>query len=115
MSLDSCCRWVPRERENHEQVSRNSSRTSTCTFFIVTMSFFDQFKGDSKKKKNENPLKNVKNPFAQVGKAMSGKNRKFGGDGQSLGGSHPGRLIHIRIEQEGPVGVKVSVYLPIIL
>jgi hypothetical protein len=41
---------------------------------------------------------------------MGGKNRKFGGDGQSLGGSHAGRLIHMRIEEKGPVGVKVSDY-----
>jgi hypothetical protein len=65
--------------------------------------FFDQFKGDDKKK---NLLKNVKNPFAQVGKALGGQ-RKFGGEGQSLGGSRPGRLIHVSIEQQGPVGVKV--------
>jgi hypothetical protein len=64
--------------------------------------FFDQFKGDDKK----NPLKNVKNPFAQVGKAL-GVQSRFVGDGQSLGGSRPGRLIHVSIEQQGTVGVKV--------
>lgn len=72
------------------------------------MSFFDQLKGDGKKKKNENPLKNVKNPFAQVGKAIGGKNRKFAGQGESLGGSKPGKLLHITIPENAPVGVKVS-------
>jgi hypothetical protein len=72
--------------------------------------FFEQFKGDAKKgdkkEKNDNPLKNIKNPFAQVGKAIGGQ-RKFGGEGQSLGGSHPGRLIHMSIDQPGSVGIKV--------
>jgi hypothetical protein len=76
--------------------------------------FFEQFKGDSKKgdkkeKKNENPLKNIKNPFAQIGKGIGGQ-RKFGGEGQSLGGSRPGRLIHMSIDQQGPLGVKVRLH-----
>ena len=64
------------------------------------MNFFDKFKKDNEKKKpnRPNPLKNVKNPFAP----------KFGGEGQSLGGSHPGRLIHMSLEQPGTLGVKVS-------
>jgi hypothetical protein len=72
------------------------------------MSFLDNFKGKDKKKKNENPLKNVKNPFAQVGKAMTGQNRKFAGQGESLGGSRPGKLLHMTIPEDGPVGVQVE-------
>jgi hypothetical protein len=36
------------------------------------MSFFAKKSKADKKKKNENPLKNVKNPFAQVGKNLGG-------------------------------------------
>lgn len=69
------------------------------------MSFLDKFNKDKKKKKN------VKNPFAQVGKAMSGKNRKFAGEGESLGGNtRPGKILHMTIREKGPVGVKVSVF-----
>jgi len=74
----------------------------------MTMSFFN--KGNGKKKKNENPLKNVKNPFAQVAKAAGGK-RAFKGEGNSLGGTKPGKILtNFIIENPGPVGVKVSAY-----
>lgn len=78
------------------------------------MSFFVKKSKADKKKKNENPLKNAKNPFAQVGKNLGGGNRKFAGEGNSLGGQRPGKLLHFSIPDKGPVGVKVSTSLCIV-
>ena len=104
-------------RENWHLTGFYSHATLDLQYFLPqsTMSFLDNFKAKDKKKKNENPLKNVKNPFAQVGKAMTGQNRKFAGQGESLGGSRPGKLLHMTISEDGPVGVKVSSYIHVLL
>jgi hypothetical protein len=72
------------------------------------MDFFDKLVGgDKKKKKDDDKKPSMKNPFASVGKAFQG-NKTFEGTGKSLGGSKPGKLIHMELAEPGPLGVKVS-------
>ena len=66
------------------------------------MDFFNKLTGKDDKKK-----KPIKNPFANVGKALQG-NRRFEGSGTSLGGSKPGKLIRFELAEPGPLGMKVS-------
>ena len=71
--------------------------------------FFDKFTG---KKQNgggkKSGGKNNKNPFAKVGKTLSGPgHRKFQGTGQSLGGSQPGKVIQVMLPDPGPLGMEV--------
>jgi hypothetical protein len=71
------------------------------------MDFFDKLVGGDKKKKKDDKKPPMKNPFANVGKAFQG-NKTFEGTGKSLGGSKPGKLIHMELAEPGPLGVKVS-------
>lgn len=72
------------------------------------MNFFDKLIGaGDKKKKKDDKKPGINNPFANVGKVFQG-NTNFEGDGKSLGGSKPGRLIHFELAEPGPLGVKVS-------
>ena len=71
--------------------------------------FFDNlFGGDDKKKKSDGGGggSGPKNPFANIN--LPGQQRKFQGQGQSLGGSTPGKLIHIELSKPGILGLKVS-------
>ena len=75
--------------------------------------FFDKLKGDDKNKNNNNNNDNNKprntsnnDPFASFG-GGGPRTRTFGGQGQSLGGSLPGRIISISLNQPGPLGIKV--------
>lgn len=69
------------------------------------MNFFDKLIGGDKKK--DDKKQPIKNPFANVGKAFQG-NKTFEGAGNSLGGSKPGKVIHMELAELGPLGVKVS-------
>ena len=69
------------------------------------MSFFDKITGKDKKG-GDNKKPAMKNPFANVGKAMQG-NRTFQGQGNSLGGTKPGKLIHVELANPGALGMKV--------
>ena len=60
--------------------------------------FFDKLKGDDK---NNNKNRN-NNPFANFGGP-----RTFGGQGQSLGGSQPGKVFSVTLEYPGTLGMKV--------
>ena len=67
------------------------------------MGFLDDiFKGDKKKGGNTTGGGGggLQNPF--------GGPRTFHGQGQSLGGSKPGRVIQITLSNPGPLGVRVS-------
>lgn len=70
------------------------------------MSFFDKITGKDKKGGGDKKPA-IKNPFANVGKAMQG-NRTFQGQGNSLGGTKPGKLIHVELANPGSLGMKVS-------
>jgi hypothetical protein len=63
--------------------------------------FFDKLIG--KDKQGGDKKKNINNPFANLGKG----HKKFGGQGQSLGGSKPGKVIHVTLPEPGSLGVKV--------
>jgi hypothetical protein len=70
------------------------------------MGFLDNlFKDDKKKNTNKNSTSGIANPFANLGGP-----RTFHGQGQSLGGSKPGRVITITLPNEGPLGVRVRYY-----
>ncbi|KAI2498073.1 PUB domain [Fragilaria crotonensis] len=71
------------------------------------MDFFDKLVGGDKKKKKDDKKPPMKNPFANVGKAFQG-NKTFEGTGKSLGGSKPGKLIHMELAEPGPLGVKIE-------
>jgi len=97
------------------------------------MDFFNKLTGDSEKDKpgkgkasatsggrvgsggssNNNKGPQFKNPFANgklgnIGGANKPGGKNFRGGGQSLGGSKPGRVIAIQLDQPGPLGVKVE-------
>jgi hypothetical protein len=61
------------------------------------MGFLDNLFKDDKKKSSGNPLGN-----------MFGGRQTFGGAGQSLGGSQPGKVIAIVLADDGPLGVRVE-------
>jgi len=61
--------------------------------------FFDKLKGDDK---NNNKNRN-NNPFANFGGP-----RTFGGQGQSLGGSQPGKVFSVTLEYPGTLGMKIE-------
>jgi hypothetical protein len=61
------------------------------------MSFFDRFKPGNKAKKASTPNMNK---FLN----MLGQNN-FSGSGQSLGGSEPGKVIDVQLDEPGPLGV----------
>jgi hypothetical protein len=68
--------------------------------------FFDKLtKGDKDDNDNgdKKPNEKNKNPFANFGGP-----RTFSGQGQSLGGSQPGKTLSIRLENPGPLGMKVG-------
>lgn len=70
------------------------------------MSFFDKFTGGGDKDKKKKPLKN---PFANVGKALAGGGQKnFSGEGNSLGGTNPGKLLHVELAEQGSLGMKIE-------
>ena len=81
------------------------------------MSFFNNlFQGDDKKKGGGNKLGGggdkrpsgggPKNPFANLGANLGGP-KKFSGAGQSLGGTGPGKLIHVELKKPGTLGLRV--------
>ena len=65
--------------------------------------FFKKIGGD---KKNSNGG-GIKNPFANVKIGGGKKVKKFSGQGQTLGGNAPGKIINIRLPNPGSLGVKV--------
>jgi hypothetical protein len=65
------------------------------------MSFFDRFK-PNKDKKNKTPNLNIFSNFK-----LPGQNN-FSGNGQSLGGSQPGKVIDVQLDDPGPLGVKIE-------
>ena len=72
------------------------------------MNFFDKLIGGGDKKKEGDKKKQpISNAFANVGKAFQG-NKTFEGTGNSLGGSQPGKLFHIELQDPGPLGIKVG-------
>ena len=60
--------------------------------------FFDRFKPGGAKKKSTGGL--------NFGFSLPGQ--KFQGEGKSLGGTKPGRVIEIQLHEPGPLGVKVE-------
>jgi hypothetical protein len=64
------------------------------------MSFFDRFKPGNKKNKSSMP--NIFSNFK-----LPGQN-SFSGGGQSLGGSQPGKVIDVQLDDPGPLGVKIE-------
>lgn len=91
------------------------------------MDFFNKLTGDGEKDKpgkgkasatsggrvgsggsSNNKGPQFKNPFANVGGANKPGGKNFRGGGQSLGGSKPGRVIAIQLDQAGPLGVQVE-------
>jgi hypothetical protein len=66
------------------------------------MSFFDRFKPGNKKKKTSMPNMNIFSKFQ-----LPGQNN-FSGSGQSLGGSQPGKVIDVQLDDPGPLGVKIE-------
>lgn len=77
--------------------------------------FFKKFSGgDKDKKKNDGKQQQqpgIKNPFANLGGALSGigGTKKFSGEGHTLGGSHRmGEIIPICLSESGPLGMKVE-------
>lgn len=65
--------------------------------------FFDKLtKGDNDNNGDKKPSQTNKNPFANFGGP-----RTFSGQGQSLGGAQPGKTITVRLENPGPLGMKV--------
>lgn len=73
--------------------------------------FQNLFDGGDKKKKTGGGQSlgggggGPKNPFANMKLNLPGQ--KFNGAGKSLGGQLPGKIIPVRLEQEGPLGLKV--------
>jgi hypothetical protein len=67
------------------------------------MSFFDRFKPKDNKKKAGGGFKN---PFANV--KLPGQQNNFSGHGVSLGGTQPGKVIEIQLDEAGPLGVKIE-------
>mmetsp|Transcript_11741 Transcript_11741/g.16773 ORF Transcript_11741/g.16773 Transcript_11741/m.16773 type:complete len:389 (-) Transcript_11741:93-1259(-) len=71
----------------------------------------DFLKGLGKGDKNKGK-KNNQNPLDHIGRALGGGggggHRKFQGSGKSLGGSKPGKVVHIVLGQPGSLGVKVE-------
>ena len=47
-----------------------------------------------------------KNPFANF--RLPGTAQSFGGQGQSLGGSLPGKVIPVQLSEEGPLGIQIE-------
>lgn len=74
------------------------------------MGFLDDVFGGDKSKKNDGKKKdNKNNPLASALARMSKPGQKsFQGQGQSLGGSKPGDVIAITLDQPGPLGVRVE-------
>jgi hypothetical protein len=66
------------------------------------MSFFDRFKPGNKKNKSGMPNMNIFSKFQ-----LPGQNN-FSGSGQSLGGSQPGKVIDVQLDDPGPLGVKIE-------
>jgi hypothetical protein len=66
------------------------------------MSFFDRFKPGNKKNKSSIPNMNIFSKFQ-----LPGQNN-FSGSGQSLGGSQPGKVIDVQLDDPGPLGVKIE-------
>ena len=73
------------------------------------MSFFkDLFNKDGDDKKKSGAAAGgggPKNPFQNF--QLPGQ-KKFQGSGQSLGGTAPGKLIHVELKDSGTLGLKVS-------
>lgn len=75
------------------------------------MGFLDDVFGGDKSKKKEGDKKdnNKNNPLANALARMSKPGQKsFQGQGQSLGGSKPGDVIAVTLDQPGPLGVRVE-------
>mmetsp|Transcript_8936 Transcript_8936/g.14895 ORF Transcript_8936/g.14895 Transcript_8936/m.14895 type:complete len:410 (+) Transcript_8936:266-1495(+) len=73
------------------------------------MSFFDKFTGGGGDKDKDKKKKPITNPFANVGKALTGGGQKnFSGEGNSLGGTKPGKLLHVELAEQGPLGMKIE-------
>eukprot|EP00538_Stauroneis_constricta_P004712 CAMPEP_0119560702 /NCGR_PEP_ID=MMETSP1352-20130426/15674_1 /TAXON_ID=265584 /ORGANISM="Stauroneis constricta, Strain CCMP1120" /LENGTH=446 /DNA_ID=CAMNT_0007608751 /DNA_START=70 /DNA_END=1410 /DNA_ORIENTATION=- len=76
------------------------------------MGFLDNIfggNGDNNKKKDDgkkqqNPLDQFKNQISKLGAGQ----RKFQGEGQSLGGSKPGTVIPVSLDEEGPLGMQIE-------
>jgi hypothetical protein len=66
------------------------------------MNFFDRFKPGNKDKKKSLPNMNIFSKFQ-----LPGQNN-FSGNGQSLGGSQPGKVIDVQLDDPGPLGVKIE-------
>ncbi|CAB9530589.1 expressed unknown protein [Seminavis robusta] len=71
------------------------------------MSFFGNlFQGDDDKKKSggggNKSGGGPKNPFANMGQ------KKFQGSGKSLGGTGPGKIIHIELKDSGTLGLRIE-------
>jgi len=72
----------------------------------MTKNFLDRFKKPSEKKGSDSSNNN--NPLAGWFGNNNSKQSSFGGTGQSLGGSQPGKVIPIELSQPGPLGLKVE-------
>ena len=66
--------------------------------------FFDRFKPKKEAKKRESNGGGMNFSFSLPGQ----NNNKFQGQGQSLGGSKPGKVIEVELGEPGPLGVRVE-------
>jgi hypothetical protein len=69
------------------------------------MSFFDRFKPGNKDKKKSTP-NSVNDFFSKF--QLPGQANNFSGNGQSLGGDQPGKVIDVQLDDPGPLGVKIE-------
>jgi len=67
--------------------------------------FFKKLGGDKKRTNKHKTGGGIKNPFANLN--VGGGTKKFSGQGQSLGGSKPGKVIKVSLQNHGSLGIKV--------
>lgn len=72
--------------------------------------FFKKLGGEKKKSNKHKGFDGIKNPFSNFN--VGGGVKKFSGKGQSLGGTKPGKVLKISLENPGPIGVKVTSDIP---
>ena len=72
------------------------------------MGFFDKLLNGGDKKGGDGGGNDKKFPSNPLSNLKIGGPRKFQGQGQSLGGSKPGKVLEIVLPNPGPLGIKVG-------
>mmetsp|Transcript_627 Transcript_627/g.794 ORF Transcript_627/g.794 Transcript_627/m.794 type:complete len:387 (-) Transcript_627:166-1326(-) len=95
---------------NNNNNSQNNKNQSGGSSWTGGNNLNDNNNNSKKDRPTPKPLPaSMKNPFENKNLfAGLGKSKKFQGGGQSLGGTKPGKVIHVVIEDPGPIGVKVE-------